>query len=265
MSLAHQKQRHNSIRSDRTVNRTNRNGHIEHKIRKEKKEKIQVNSPDVTKWRILTISPNPGKKKEEEIRIKMCWMLCSHLKSSAFRIRAVFCVSGQHAVLGGWADDHCRLLQHRQRRMETDISDEGEEDGVWGCGNKWLYLCNWGILLLERDVSAEHWEIRPSAGLLGDCWDSAQSGQITWMCLCFQCLVLNRYHKCCHSVPNGSISDLYSVKVSKMSGILQDDVLAHVLHWIIAFTHKKNCEYNDFKLRGLALSIFVYPWVFLFW
>lgn len=83
-------------------------------------------------------------------------MLCSDWKSSVFRVRAVLCVSGQHAVFGGWTDDYRRLLQHRERRMEADICDEGEEDGVWGCHNKWLYLRYRRILLLERDLSAEH-------------------------------------------------------------------------------------------------------------
>lgn len=85
----------------------------------------------------------------------------------------MFCVSGQHAVFGGRTDDDRRLLQHRAGRMEANIGDEGEEDGVWRCGDKRLYLCNRRILLLKRDLSAEHREIRPSAGLLGDCWDSA--------------------------------------------------------------------------------------------
>lgn len=140
-------------------------------------------------------------EKKEVIGINSCWLLYFHMKSSVFRIRAVLCFSGQHAVFGGWTDDHRRLLQHRERRMETNISNEGEEDGVWSCGYKWLYLCNRGLLILKRDLSAEHWEIRPSAGLLGDCGDSAQPGQITWMYLCFQHLVSNLYHKCCHFVP----------------------------------------------------------------
>lgn len=183
-------------------------------------EKIQVYRPDVNEWSIITTTPHPGMRKRRREWNKnntntVFWfeILCF------FRVWAVLCVSGQHAVFGGWTDDCCRLLQHREGGMEAGISDEGEEDGVWGWGDKWLYLCNWGILLLKRDLSAEHWEVQPSAGHLGDCGDSAQSGQITWMCLCFQCLVLNPYHKCCHFVPNGSIVELCTVIVS--------DILSH--------------------------------------
>lgn len=113
----------------------------------------------------------------------------------------MLCLAAQHAVFGGWTDDCCRLLQRRQGRMEANISDEGEEDGVWSSGDKWLYLRNRGILLLKRDISAERGKVRPSAGLLGDRRDSSQSGQITWMCLRFQCLVLSPYHKGPHYVP----------------------------------------------------------------
>lgn len=83
-------------------------------------------------------------------------MLYSDLKSFVFRVRVVFCVSGQQAVFGGRTDNYRGLLRRRERRMETNISDEGEEDGVWGRGDKWLYLCNRGILLFKRDLSAEH-------------------------------------------------------------------------------------------------------------
>lgn len=68
----------------------------------------------------------------------------------------MFCVAGQHALFGGWTDDCRGLLQHREGQMEADISDEGKEDGVWGRGDKWLYLCNGGLLVLKRDLSAEH-------------------------------------------------------------------------------------------------------------
>lgn len=86
-------------------------------------------------------------------------MLFSKVNSSHFRVRAVFCVSQQQAVCGGWTDNDCRLLRHRERRVETDIGDEGEEDGVWGRGNKWLYLRNRWILVLQRDLPSKHREI----------------------------------------------------------------------------------------------------------
>lgn len=124
------------------------------------------------------------------------------------RVWAVLCIPEQHAVFGGWTDDGRRLLQCREGWMEAHIGDEGEEDGVRCCGDKWLCLCKRGILLLKRDLSAEHWEVWPSAGLLGDCGDFAQPGQITRMRLCFQCLVPEPYQMLCLFVPNISIVEL---------------------------------------------------------
>lgn len=143
----------------------------------------------------------------------MVWILFFNWKSSVFRVRAVFCVSQQQTVFGRWTDDYRRLLWHRERRVEANVCDEGEEDGVWGCGNKWMYLCNRRILLLKRDLPAEHWEVWPWAGLMGDSGDSSQPCQITWMCLCSQCLVSNPYHMFiyCLFVPNGSNGEVYSV------------------------------------------------------
>lgn len=83
-------------------------------------------------------------------------MTHTELTSCVFRVRAVFCVSQQQAVFGGWTDDHRGLLRPRERRVEVDISDEGEEDGVRGRGNKRLYLCDGGILPLKGDLSAKH-------------------------------------------------------------------------------------------------------------
>lgn len=68
----------------------------------------------------------------------------------------MFCFSGQHAVFSRRTNDHRRLLQYGERRMEAGISDEGEEDGVRGCGDKRLYLRNWRIFLLKGDLPAEH-------------------------------------------------------------------------------------------------------------
>ena len=85
----------------------------------------------------------------------------------------MLCGSQQQAVFGGRTDDERRLLRPWERRVEANISDEGEEDGVRDRSNKWMYLCNRGILLLKGDLSAEHREVRPWAGHMGDSGDAS--------------------------------------------------------------------------------------------
>lgn len=180
--------------------------------------------------------PTQVRDKEEETGKRICWMSCFMIWNPLFfRVWAVLSFSGQHAVFSGRTDDHRRLLQHGERRMEANISNEGEEDGVRGCGDKRLHLCNRRIFLLKGDLPAEHWEIRPSAGLLGDCGDSAQPGQIPRMCLCFYCLV--SYHECCHYVPNRSTGELCSVREGKMLPRSGPNNCLEIA--------KPNCEYNE--------------------
>lgn len=121
------------------------------------------------------------------------------------RVWPLLRIPEQHAVFGGRTDDSCRLLQCGEGWMEAHIGAEGEENGVRCCSDKRVCLCERGIFLLKRDLSAEHWEVWPSAGLLGDRGDFAQPDQITRMCLRFQCLVPKPYKTLFFFVPNRSI------------------------------------------------------------
>lgn len=145
-----------------------------------------------------------NKKKHWHVSCGFLNLIC------AFRVWALLRVFKQQTVPGWWTDDCGRLLPPRGRRVEACILDEGEEDGVWCCGDKWLYLCDGGIFLLKRDLSAKHWKIRPRAGLLGDCRDSSQPSQIPRMCLCLCRLVAN----ICHIL---FVVSFYQIKYSQCS------------------------------------------------
>lgn len=77
------------------------------------------------------------------------------------RIWIVLSSVWKQALFSWWTDHHYGVLWPRTKRVERDGGHDGEEDGVRGCHHERMHLCHRRVLLLEGDVSPEHWKVWP--------------------------------------------------------------------------------------------------------